>query len=101
MCSSPVDSAIKKPKIDNYSPNFSSSSNNNKSKTSPDSKIESVIVNIDSDSIDSIAVQNEKTEITNMTVDMLDFSCSICKYDLKMKTLLFFLYSKLNFILSI
>ena len=64
MCSSPVDSAIKKPKIDNYSPNFSSSSNN-KSKTSPDSKIESVIVNIDSDSIDSIAVQNEKTEIKN------------------------------------
>ena len=89
MCSSPVDSAIKKPKIDNYSPNFSSSSssnNSNKSKASPDSKTESVIVNIDSDSIDSIAVQNEKTEITNMTVDMLDFSCSICKYDLMMKT---------------
>lgn len=95
MCSSPVYLAIKKPKIDNYSPNFNSSSNN-KSKTSPDSKTESVIVNIDS--MDSIAVQNEKTEITNMTVDMLDFSCSICKYDIKTKT---FLYLKLNFILFI
>jgi hypothetical protein len=73
MCTSPVDSAIKKPKLEN----------NNKSKTSPDSKtvkeLESAILSVDSDSIDSIKVQNEKTEINNMTVDMLDFSCSICK----------------------
>jgi hypothetical protein len=56
---------------------------NNKSKAGmiykASKESDSVIINVD-DSIDSFSqLQNEKTDINNMGVDMLDFSCSICK----------------------
>ena len=78
MCTSPVNSSSLAKKLKTEA-NFSNSNSKPKATSKASKESDSVIINID-DSIDSFSkLRNEKTDINNMAVDMLDFSCTICK----------------------